>query len=179
MKRKSIQDIHNKYFTEVCRGTNLVTSIMVGKYEYSRILYGRFADRKSIFCSVSSRFRNVLSAFDSRSQNSTTYSLQQASYKKRGEARRTLRARRHHVPPSAANPPPSATAARRDRALPDRCRSPPVVPDTVTLIFSACCEFSKPPSVARIAHSDLGGEISSKSLEFATFGIPNFYGRIE
>ena len=71
-------------------------------------------------------------------------------------------------------PPCVAAAAchrspRRDRALPDRCRSPPpVVPDTVTLIFSACCEFSKPPSVARIAHCDLGGEISSKSSEFAT-----------
>ena len=48
-------------------------------------LYGRFADRKSIFCSVSSRFRNVLSAFDSRSpsqQSSTTYVLLQLAASK-------------------------------------------------------------------------------------------------
>ena len=91
--------------------------------------------------------------------------------------RRTRESQCAAAPPPTAPPPRAAMrrksaaechrSPRHHRALPDRCRSPPVVPDTVTLIFSACCEFSKPPSVARIAHSDLGGEISSKSPDIA------------
>ena len=93
-------------------------------------------------------------------------------------------------PPSPTAPPPRAAmrrksaaalchrSPRRDGALLNRCRSPPVVADMVTLIFSACCEFSKPPSVARIAHCDLGGEISSKSSEFATLLLQTFMGEL-
>ena len=49
---------------------------------------GRLVDRKSIFCSVSSRFRNVLSAFDSRSQSSATAACSKQVTKEGGSQQR-------------------------------------------------------------------------------------------
>ena len=108
--------------------------------------------RPSFFASRSSVFSKSRDSKSTTTHKGVTVRRRAAAYcaaKRRKSAAECHRLPRHH------------------RALPDRCRSPPVVPDTVTLIFSACCEFSKPPSVARIAHSDLGGEISSKSPDIA------------